>query len=240
MPFAYYGAKHRLAPKYPAPKYGTVIEPFAGSAAYSMRHVADLDRVVLIEIDPAVVALWERLKQMTNADLDAIDDQLLHDRTYDPLIAGLAGGTQLRGTLAGRSRQITQRMKTNWPPVKARIKRALPHLNKVEIYLGTYDSLTPIEATYFIDPPYQGILDYRSSDGAGRGYRFSNVTLDYSTLAKWCQSLTGQVIVCEQEPASWLPFQHLASHAGHLRVRRNEVVWISDLTEATGENKLVA
>ncbi len=40
MPFAYYGAKHGLAPKYPRPQHRVIVEPFAGSAAYSVHHAA--------------------------------------------------------------------------------------------------------------------------------------------------------------------------------------------------------
>ena len=33
----YYGRKKKLVNRYPSPEYGTIIEPFAGSAAYAMK-----------------------------------------------------------------------------------------------------------------------------------------------------------------------------------------------------------
>ena len=56
-------------------------------------------------------------------------------------------------------------------------------------------------ATWFIDPPYQN---------AGKHYRFGSSQLDYPALAAWCQTREGQVIVCEQGGATWLPFQVLS------------------------------
>ena len=45
--FSYFGSKHSFATEYPAPVYDTVIEPFAGSAAYA--HAHHDRRVILIE-----------------------------------------------------------------------------------------------------------------------------------------------------------------------------------------------
>jgi site-specific DNA-adenine methylase len=57
MPFAYYGAKHGLASKYPRPRHPVVVEPFAGSAAYSVHHAATIDHAILIDADHRVVEL---------------------------------------------------------------------------------------------------------------------------------------------------------------------------------------
>lgn len=71
---------------------------------------------------------------------------------------------------------------------------------------GDYTAAPDIEATWFIDPPY--------NCPAGRFYQVG--ALDYAALATWCQSRQGQVIVCEQAGATWLPFQPLYG---------NEVIW---------------
>jgi hypothetical protein len=73
-------------------------------------------------------------------------------------------------------------------------------------------------ATWFVDPPYQR---------AGKHYRFSSDSIDYSHLSAWCRQRRGQVIVCENDGADWLPFRPLAvvktTRALH---RSKEVVWI--------------
>lgn len=55
--FYYYGAKAALAAAYPQPTRRVIIEPFAGSAAYSVGALiaGTADRAVLIEKDPRVV-----------------------------------------------------------------------------------------------------------------------------------------------------------------------------------------
>ncbi len=53
--FSYFGAKWRLAPRYPAPAHRTIVEPFAGSAGYACRYPDH--RVILVERDPVIAAL---------------------------------------------------------------------------------------------------------------------------------------------------------------------------------------
>jgi len=52
----------------------------------------------------------------------------------------------------------------------------------------SYETAPDIEATWFIDPPYQKM---------GRHYVHSLSVDQYGSLATWCQSRQGQVIVCE-------------------------------------------
>lgn len=66
--FLYYGSKFRLARYYPPPRPGdTVVEPFAGSAGYSMRHYRH--PVVLVDSYPVVVAVWQYLIRAKPADI---------------------------------------------------------------------------------------------------------------------------------------------------------------------------
>ena len=77
-----------------------------------------------------------------------------------------------------------------------------------------YRTAPDVEATWFIDPPYQAVK---------RGYH-SNI--DYDALAKWCRSRKGLVIVCEQAGATWLPFKPLVSIKGTNNKVSTEAVWI--------------
>src|SRR5690606_30451468 len=72
-------------------------------------------------------------------------------------------------------------------------------------------------ATWFIDPPYES---------AGKHYRFGSAGIDYTALAGWCKSRPGQVIVCENEGAGWLPFQSIGDVQTMRKGRRSkEAVW---------------
>lgn len=76
-----------------------------------------------------------------------------------------------------------------------------------------------IEATWFIDPPYQN---------AGVHYVHSMREEEYESLADWSKSLRGQVMVCEASGATWLPFStFMAAKAGYKRVS-HEVMWTND------------
>ena len=65
--FQFYGGKWRAAKYYPAPKYDTIIEPFAGSAGYSLRYYKK--RVILVDINPTIVTLWKYLISATPTDI---------------------------------------------------------------------------------------------------------------------------------------------------------------------------
>ena len=59
--FYYYGRKKQIAKHYPSPNYECIIEPFAGSAAYSFFSDNWRNQVILIEKDPKVASIWEWL-----------------------------------------------------------------------------------------------------------------------------------------------------------------------------------
>lgn len=70
--FCYYGGKWRSAPRYPVPEHDTIIEPFAGAAGYSTRY-SDR-RVILVERDPVVAALWRYLVRVSPAEIRLLPD----------------------------------------------------------------------------------------------------------------------------------------------------------------------
>lgn len=59
--FYYYGRKKQIAKYYPLPNYNIIVEPFAGSAAYSLYSNYWNRDVILIEKDEKVVNIWEWL-----------------------------------------------------------------------------------------------------------------------------------------------------------------------------------
>ena len=49
--FYYYGRKKQIVSYYPSPNFDTIIEPFAGSAAYSLNGYNWKKNVILVEKD---------------------------------------------------------------------------------------------------------------------------------------------------------------------------------------------
>jgi len=98
---------------------------------------------------------------------------------------------------------------------------------------GDYSEAPDIEATWFVDPPYH-VSGARASKAERGRVRYPNGAddIDYPALARWCRSRRGQVIVCEQPGADWLPFRALGETQTVGDRRSGEVVWTNDTTSA--------
>ncbi|WP_066043971.1 DNA adenine methylase [Bathymodiolus septemdierum thioautotrophic gill symbiont] len=82
--FSYYGSKYRLCQKgfYPAPKNGNVvIEPFAGSATYSVYH--EVEYAILIDANPTIVGIWDYLINATTQQILSLPIFGKDGRDYD-------------------------------------------------------------------------------------------------------------------------------------------------------------
>jgi hypothetical protein len=105
--------------------------------------------------------------------------------------------------------------------MRTRIAQQVKHIRHWKIFHESYENAPDVEATWHIDPPYQQ---------AGKAYRKKDI--DYAALATWCQSRRGQVMVCEQMGATWLPFRKfvIGDSAYCRRASRKrmtpEVIWI--------------
>jgi len=204
--FTYYGGKYRAAPRYPPPLSDTIVEPFAGSAGYSLRWP---DRkVILVERDPAVAGTWRYLLSVSAAEVLALPDLEPGQSTDDlplPQEARWLIGWWLNKGTAGpcKSEGAWMRSGTHqnsyWgPAIRMRIASQLSAIRHWTLIEGDYTEAPDVTATHFIDPPYIG---------AGKYYRLGSSTIDYPALAEWCRSRRGQVIVCENVGADWLPFR---------------------------------
>ncbi len=228
--FYFYGAKRAMARWYPDPEFPLVVEPFAGSAQYAMhalRH-GKAERAVLYDSDPRVVEIWHRLLSMSPEDVLALPPIEAGVRTSDPMHIVVAASNSW-GRVKGMT--VTPRMAKRWETMKANIAAELPLvLGKVEIYLGDY-TLAGIhgEATYFVDPPYQPQADdvwWRKGQGYPKGHDARS--LDFVALGEWCRSRSGQVIVAEQDGATWLPFLPLRGLRDSQGTHRKEVIWTKE------------
>jgi len=203
--FSYYGGKWRAAPRYPKPMFDTIVEPFAGSAGYALRY-PNL-RIVLIDADPIIAGLWAYLIGASEAEILSLPD-LAEGSTVDDLevceearhLVGfwLNGGCAApRKTPGAWMRDGSHSAANFWgAPIRARIASQLAGIRHWTITHGTYADAPDLEATWFVDPPYQA---------AGKHYRHSDV--DFPHLATWCKARRGQVMVCENVGADWGPFR---------------------------------
>src|SRR5947208_2052595 len=78
--------------------------------------------------------------------------------------------------------------------LKSKLLEIIPRLRTWTLSSRSYEELPDIEATWFIDPPY--------NNPAGGKYAVNDI--DYQHLAEWCRSRRGQIIVCENAGADWL------------------------------------
>lgn len=233
--FGYYGGKWRLAPRYPAPRHATIVEPFAGSASYALLHHDR--RVVLVEKDHKVATTWRYLLSATPEQVLALPDLKVGQSTAD---LGICEGAQyLIGWWCGFAQHCPRRtMHTKgreWEAkgyrrmwgqrVRERIAEQLPAIAHWSLIEGSYEQAPNITATWFVDPPYVG--------KAGQRYRTS---FDQHTeLAQWCHSRAGQVVVCEAVGATWLPFEPLATQTGHQKRMYMEAVWCNHPRDEGGQ-----
>jgi hypothetical protein len=228
--FGFYGGKWRDAPKhYPAPAHEAIIEPFAGSAGYSVRYAHR--QVILGELDPVIHGVWDYLIHVPAREILAIPDlepgQTVDDLPISQEARSLVGFWMNRGASRPRKgpsswMRIGIRPGSFWGErVRQTIAKQVEHIRHWKVFNCSYENL-PFsgEATWFIDPPYQR---------QGKHYRYGTEGIDFAELGAWCRSRSGQVIVCENEGADWLPFTPLADvKTTRANSRSVEVVWIDD------------
>jgi len=218
--FYYYGRRKQIAHLYPEPRYSTIIEPFAGSAAYSLHNRNFENKVILYDIDEWVTAIWTYLLQATENDILSLPDvEVGQDiRTFKSLTEAelLLIGFHINPASMQRSFKVMQA--SRWSAGKKYISKMVNKVKHWEFHQKDFRTIENSSATWFIDPPFQV---------GGECYR--KPSLDYLELAQWCKSRCGQVIVCEAEPATWLPFKWLgvAVNNGGLNgaKKRSNLIW---------------
>ena len=212
------------------PSMSTFIEPFAGGAGYALRY-PDL-KVTLVKADAEIHGMWEYLLSASPDEILALPtvvegsvDDLDIEWGARTLIAFWLnkGGTTAKKTASAWARSGI-RPKSYWgPEIRERIANQVDSIRHWEIVHGDYTEAPDIDATWFIDPPYQG--------PPGRLYRHK--IEDYRALGDWCCTRQGQVMVCERPEADWLPFEPFitikATPGRRGRGSAKEVLWQSEL-----------
>ena len=205
--FYYFGGKYRAAVHYPPPQHGTVIEPFAGAAGYSTRYYRK--DVLLIDADPVIAGLWNYLISVPASEIRRIP-LLDHDQTVDDLVGWPQEARWLVGFWLNAGVNRPRRRPSAWmrsgkrpgsywgERVRESIATQVEKIRHWRVIHGSYEDAPELEATWFIDPPYQK---------AGKSYVYGSLGIDYGKLGAWCKGRKGQVIVCENHGAEWLPFR---------------------------------
>lgn len=238
--FSYYGSKYRLCQQgfYPAPRLGNVvIEPFAGSATYSVYH--ECERAILIDKDPVIVGIWNYLIKASEKqilDLPTLGDSHIFD--FEDALKKLEPAAQnLIGFWTAKARSQPSKSLGNWfttyhkdkscrvwnEYVKERIAKQLTKIRKWTVVLGDYNiaydqSLDFKNQTYFIDPPYSSM--------AGKKYKHNKI--NYEHLQWWIkQNKCSQIIACENQNLTyrWADFNKTAE-AFNMRGKSKELAWL--------------
>ena len=213
--FSYYGSKWRLSSRYARPVYGKVIEPFAGSACYSLLYPEK--EIELVDVSEAVCLVWQYLIGVTESEIRSLP--LLEDKEKIPTSLPIEA-QYLIGFWVSKGCSYPRKSMSGRPGcgywgdmIRSRIARQLKHIRHWSIRRSSYSDIENTKATWFVDPPYQ----------VG-GKHYPHHEIDYTDLATWCKTRNGQVIVCENDKASWLPFD-LLHHTKGIRKNSVEVVW---------------
>jgi site-specific DNA-adenine methylase len=231
--FSFYGSKWLKVPTmYPKPNRGTIVEPFAGSASFAVRHFEK--KVVLVEKDPVIASLWEYLiratpKQIMNIPL------LKQGQSVDDMDVDCLAERHLVGFWIAKACSSPRKKPTKWmreeikhsdqfwgEKIRRRIASQVEHIKHWEVIEGDYRESGGIkDATFFIDPPYVN---------KGKYYKHRLKEEDYDRLAEWCLGLHGQIMVCENDGANWLPFNPLGDFRAQRRGSKSkEVLYYRDM-----------
>lgn len=202
----YYGGKWRAAPHYPPPQYGTVVEPFAGAAGYSLRNY--WLNIVLVEKYEVVAGIWRYLISARGSEIRRIPEvENVADlpRWVPQEARWLVGFTMNDACVApckilssGRKKLRSMGRKyEGWSQLhRERVASQVEHIRHWRVIEGDYTRSPNVKATWFVDPPYNNRV----------GQYYVHAGIDYERLAEWCLSRRGQLMVCENNGADWLPF----------------------------------
>lgn len=252
--FPYYGSKYRAAIRYGPPRRDEVVEPFAGSACYSVFY--EPPRVRLYDRAEAICSLWDWLIHCSLDDVRRIPLAFRDDDEWLALPEGPRnlvffntawGRARLGHKLPGWFTHYHRTGEATGPMVNCRAhnpsgegSRRLAKSNSVHTFRFWNAAVRelvirqkPRIAHWSIErksyaeidtPEAHYHVDPPYSGKPGRAYECNQI--DYDHLAEWVRKLPGTVDVCEYEGADWLPFEPLFAGTTMNTTKKNiEVVW---------------
>ncbi len=215
--WSYYGSKSIIVDLYPSPKYDKIIEPFAGSARYSLKYF-DRD-ILLVDKYEVIIDIWKYLQKCSPSDIlglprfkkgDKISEFNLSEE--EKLFCGM-----MAGVASTSPRNTVSMFSADQNGSKNKMQRIADSLYKIkhwEFECKDYNDINNEQATWFIDPPYQF---------GGYAYKYNKI--DFKLLSIYCQERKGQVIVCENTKADWMPFRSLSKMRGANMKFTTEAIW---------------
>ncbi len=227
--FYYYGRKKQIAKHYPAPNYDTIIEPFAGAAAYSLFGTNWKKEIILIEKDEKVSQIWDWLiNSATIEEINKLPDLKVGEKSSEFLHIVHAASKM---AFHFKTIKVTPVLERNWEISRRVFAENLYKIKHWTIINGDFTDAPNIEATWFIDPPYKG--------DAGMGYRFSSKLINYENLALWAKNRKGEVIFCEGKNGDYLPFKPLIDLKGVAGKVNKEVIFYQSEVKVNKQLSLV-
>jgi hypothetical protein len=212
--WGYYGSKSKIVDYYPKPIYDTVIEPFAGTAQYSLKYF-DRD-VILVDKYDVIVRLWKWLQQCSPKGILSLP-RLKCGENVDDFTWDCEEAKWLVGFIITGAPTMPKKTASKWKTVirpntqEYKLNYIADNLFKIrhwDIRQGDYTQLENKKATWFVDPPYQV---------GGEYYRHSSKDIDYKALREWCEGRDGQVIVCGNTNDTWCKFKPLVDIHGAMK-----------------------
>lgn len=226
-----------------------IVEPFAGSARYSLLHFEN--DVYLYDASQLIVSLWKYLIGASEKDILGLPDvpskvSLDNYTELAPIERTLIGFHLCRGKAVPRKVGHGQ---NSWNQDKKRIAANLYKIRHFKVSQCLYQDAWACRAnplaTWFVDPPYK--ITQERPGNTDRYPTGSYAAVDYPALADWCRTRKGLVIACEGEGADYLPFEYLttttANSNNRSAKRSREFVYIQLNGEqisykAKGESKM--
>ncbi len=230
--WSYYGSKKSIVDYYPPPKHDTIIEPFVGAGPYALKY---WDRnITIIDKYEVIYKIWKWLQECEISDIEKLPHHLTTDDRLDNYKFDCIEARYLMGFIIKKgdsrpankpsSRAVISRPNTiNFTLNK--IKGNLEKIKNWNILHGCYKDVENKKATWFIDPPYQF-----------GGHAYIENQINFQHLAKWCTSRDGQIIVCENTKADWLPFKSMVDNKGTHKTT-TEAIWTNYPT-SYGDNQI--
>ena len=186
-----------------------------------MEGKSSVEKVILVEKDQRVYDTWIRLLGMDVDEVLTYPIPEAGERTSDFLLMTSACSNRIART---QEMIVTTRMPVVLRRMFRQIAKVLPAVKgRVEVIHGNYTDGQTLRR--------RGSSTRRTTLAVGRNNgewgtpRGATRRRSTTRGSRRCRTRPGQKIVCEQEGADWLPFEHLRPARNSIGVHTTEVVW---------------